>query len=370
MSTTSSLEALFETRSQPQSSARDCGAACLSIVYRSLGQEVAPGEIWPAIAKKNQFGSIASTTHLMTQDALNRGFAAVAFQAKHPLLLLRRCRDMGIHAILNHRLRHDAPTGHYSALIDVDDHNVVLHDPPYDEPVALSHAELLELWQPHFPNSEIAGFTLIGVAPHAVDTPACDLCGTPIPSRVECPSCNQPVGLEPRLLLGCVNNACIARAWNDICCPTCDYTWDLTRRSDRAGSGAAVRTTMPPSAGSSAVTRNAGVLDLNKLFGELDKFSAYLLAIPAAAKHPEIKQQLDYITSCKEKIKPALTELLASREARRAQLAALVKAARERGEAYRQEEMQGRATRPNPPAPPLDGHALGRALLKNLGWGD
>ncbi len=82
--------------------ARTCGAECLTMVYRSLGKEVKQEEIWPAISKPNRFGVVSSTTHLMCQDALNRGFAAVAFQARHPLQVLRICHNLGIHAILNH----------------------------------------------------------------------------------------------------------------------------------------------------------------------------------------------------------------------------------------------------------------------------
>jgi hypothetical protein len=55
----------------------DCGAASLSMVYRSFGKDVAQAQIWPAIGKQNRFGSFAATTHLMAQDALRRGFAAV-----------------------------------------------------------------------------------------------------------------------------------------------------------------------------------------------------------------------------------------------------------------------------------------------------
>src|SRR6476646_9250891 len=88
---------------------RSCGAACLSMAYHSFGKAVPQAEIWPLIAKPNRVGSIASTTHLMAQDALNRGFSAVAIQARHPLQALRLCRNLGIRAILNHRLRRDAP---------------------------------------------------------------------------------------------------------------------------------------------------------------------------------------------------------------------------------------------------------------------
>ena len=123
---------------------RDCGAACLSMVYRSLGKKVEQAEIWPAIAKQNHFGSIASTTHLMAKDALNRGFSAVAFQACHPLQALRLCCEAGVRTILNHRLTHDSPQGHYTVLVDVDLRDVVLHDPLYGPSRHVPHDEARE----------------------------------------------------------------------------------------------------------------------------------------------------------------------------------------------------------------------------------
>src|SRR5579871_1492680 len=136
---------------------RTCGAACLSMVYRSFGKEVLQAEIWPAISKPNQFGSLASTTHLMTQDALSRGFAAVAIQAKHPVQALRLCQEAKIRAILNHRLRPDAGTGHYTVMVGFDDTGVTLHDPDRGPSCRVPHAELEALWQPRVPNSEILG---------------------------------------------------------------------------------------------------------------------------------------------------------------------------------------------------------------------
>lgn len=352
---------LYEKQSDARSN-RGCGAACLSMVYRSLGKEVAQAEIWPVIAKENRLGSIASTTHLMVKDALNRGFAAVAFQAKHPLQSLRRCHDLGIRAILNHRLKPHAPTGHYTVLIDIDDKNVVLHDPFYGPSRTLSPAELLELWQPSFPNSEIAGYMLIGVATPPSGPSACDLCGRPIPASVECPKCKQAVGLQPGVLLGCMSISCMARSWNYICCPTCDCTWNFTLQPEQAWATAAIPVSTPPPPGPQPASAPAPALDINKLFGELDKFCAYILAIPAAANHPEIRKQLDSITASKGEFKLAHADLLARRAARQAQLAALVNTAKEQEEAHRKkmEEL-------NTPSPPLDGDALGHALLKNLG---
>jgi Peptidase C39 family len=353
----------YEMQSDPHAN-RACGAACLSMVYRSFGKEVPQAQIWPAIAKQNHRGSLASTTHLMAEDALGRGLSALVVQARHPLHALRLCHESGVRAILNHRLNRSAPAGHFSVLINIDDKSVLLHDPFLGPSRRLSQAELLELWQPRLPNSEIVGNVLIGVAAEPPALPACQLCRTPIPSEVECPKCKNPVSLQPAVLLGCISNACIARMWEYICCPSCDYLWDFTHQpqpveASAAGPGVSGRPSPSPPVAASPTPS----LDINKLFGEIDKFCAYILGIPAAANHPEIRKQLEFIACSKKKFALAHAELVASRAMRQGEFAALAKTAKEQEAAHRKkmEEL-------NTPSQRLDGNALGHALLKNLGF--
>lgn len=353
----------YESQVNPQTS-RMCGAACLSMVYRSFGKEIPQGEIWPAIAKQAASGSLASTTHLMALDAWNRGFCAVAIQARHPLQALRLCREWGIHAVLNHRLRRDATAGHYSVLVDLDDKSVVLHDPFYGPARHLSHAELLELWQPYFRNSEILGNVLIAIAPRPLATPACEFCHTQTPAHVDCPRCRQPVCLMPGALLGCMRDGCIARMWNYLCCPSCDCMWTFSLHGTQAGASASGngpgQSPAPP-----ASAKCADPWKLDRLFAELDKFSAHVLALPVAANHAELKQQLDFITGSKQKLKLAQAEEFARLKSRQDKLDAAKEAATQREEARRK-----RAEERNTPAPPLDGNALARALLVSLGFAD
>jgi hypothetical protein len=343
----------YEKQSDPQNN-RTCGAACLSMVYHSLGKEVQQGEIWPAIAKPNRFGSVASTTHLMVRDAMNRGFAAVAIQARHPMQVLWLCRQTGIRAILNHRLQRDSAAGHYTVLVDLDDKTVVLHDPFLGPSQRLSHAELLELWQPHFPNAEIAGNVLIGVAALPSVVPACQFCHTTIPTKVDCPKCKQSVGLQPGALLGCVTDGCIARMWNYVCCPSCDYVWTFDVQS--AGTTASDVPPPPP-----ASTEDP--MKLSVLFAELDKFCNHVLSLPAAVNHPDIKRNMEALAARKEQLKLAQVEALAHIKTHQQQMATMVQTAKEKQEAHRQ-----RVEDLNKPSPPLDGDALGRALLKTLGF--
>src|SRR5882724_2136788 len=110
-----------------QAGDRSCGAACLSMVYESFGSSVAQEEIWTKIAKRNSHGSVASTSHLMAKDAIERGFEAVAIQASKPLMALRQCFNGGIRVILNHRMSAASPAGHYSVLSSFQGPNVFLH---------------------------------------------------------------------------------------------------------------------------------------------------------------------------------------------------------------------------------------------------
>jgi hypothetical protein len=354
---------------------RTCGAACLSMVYRSFGQEVSQRMIWPLIAKKNIYGSIASTTHLMAADAVTRGFSAVAIQARHPLQALRVCRDAGIRAILNHRLQPDSPAGHYTVFVDLDETNVKLHDPFFGPSRRVAHEVFLELWQPRLPKSEIVGNFMIGIAAgESKEVPPCETCRTPLVKRVQCPRCKNGVSLEPLALLGCMNNGCAARLWNYVCCPTCDLTWNFTVEPPRTAAATAAPSAAaqaepaapsgasgPPAAAAAAASA-ADPMNFNKLFEELDKFRNHILTIPGAAEHPEIKKQFDFIKASKEQMLLAHAESVVNRKLHQDQLAALAQGAKQRQEAH-----QKKLDELNKPLAPLDGDALARALLKNMG---
>ena len=289
---------------------RDCGAACLSMVYRSLGKEVTTAEIWPKIAKKNNFGSIASTTHLMVKDAMSRDLAAVAFVTRHPLQTLRHCCESGTRAILNHRQTADSPAGHYTVLVDVDARDVVLHDPMSGPSRRVPHDELLELWQPRLPASEIPGYLLIAIADEPPAATACWLCHAPLPAAVACPRCKEPVGLQPAGALGCLDNSCVARMWHYLCCPACDYLWNSASATPPATGAGDARA----QAGAGASTQEEA-LNFSPLFAELDKFCNLILGMPAAANHPDIKRNLDALAARKEELKKA--QAVASRICKR-----------------------------------------------------
>jgi predicted double-glycine peptidase len=356
-------------RQTDQQATRSCGAACLSMVYRSFGKdlskEVSPEEIWPAISKINRFGSLASTTHLMTQDALKRGFGAVAFQARHALQVLRLSSEgaaQGIRVILNHRLRADSASGHYSVLTHFDERHVILHDPLLGPSRERTHAELLELWAPNFANSEIVGNVLIAITAQPAAPFACEFCHEPIPAKVVCPKCRTGVSLHPSALLGCFRNRCIARMWNYICCPNCDHLWDA-RAHALAQPGGATTELPNPAVARAAPQADTGEPDFAKMFAALDRFVNFAMTIPGAANHAQLKTHLDVIRGARQQIPQAMAEDAAHMKARADRVEALKQAAKQREEARRkQKEKLEKAP------PPLDGDALGRALRKNLGF--
>jgi hypothetical protein len=214
----------------------------------------------------------------------------------------------------------------------------------------------MDLWLPQVPNSEIAGGVLIAIGAAGLPAqPACEFCRTPMLSSVDCPRCSKPVGLEPGAVLGCIKDGCIARMWNWICCPACDYVFTL-----KAGAAAGAPVEAQPSAPGTAVPVPA--VDLAKLFAEIDKFTGHVLSIPAAANNPDVKKKLESVEATKEQIKVAHAEDLARRVAAFGQLAAFEENTKQ------QKEAQLKKIEDLKNAPPLDGDALSDAMLKNLGF--
>jgi hypothetical protein len=256
-------------------------------------------------------------------------------------------------------VKRDSTAGHYTVLVDIDTKDVVVHDPLFGEARRLSHAELLELWLPQVPNSEIVGAVLIAVAaPGPPSIAACEFCHTPMPLTVICPKCGKHTGLQPGEVLGCIREGCIARMWNWVCCPACDYVFTFDAGAATGSRIASVQPSAPE-----ATSKAAPGVDLAKLFGEMDKFTSLVLSIPAAANHADVKRQLEFIAASKEKFKVAHAQELARRSAVVGQLAALTEKTKQQKAAQHKkiEELSA-------PPPPLDGNALGRALLKNLGF--
>jgi hypothetical protein len=350
---TQSIAIPYEKQSDPQT-LRDCGAACLSMVYKSFGVDISPSQIWPLVAKPNRFGSVASTTHLMALHALKQGLSAIAIQARHPIQVLRLCQENGIRAILNHRPHPGAVNGHFTVLLDIDDKYVVLNDPALGPSRRLSHAELMQLWQPQSSASEILGNVVIGIAAAPPALRACEFCPTVIPAKVDCPRCNKAVCLGPAALLGCIRDGCIARMWNYIACPSCDFVWSFNEAGTSVGD-------LPRPAVLADAPSIPQPPNLDQLLAGLDVFCAQLLRVSGAEHHSDLTTQLDFIRSSKESLKAAQAKDVAGCKVRVDHFAAFVEESKKNAEAQQRREQELSA-----PPPPLDANALGQALLKNL----
>ena len=116
-----SLQRIPFEKQHPGTDHRMCGAAALSMVYRSLDLSCSQQEAWGEVAQLDRTGRLAAMTHLLARDATRRGLAAVVVQATDPWAILGRAVAGEVRVILNHRLKTESSWGHYTVLVDVDD---------------------------------------------------------------------------------------------------------------------------------------------------------------------------------------------------------------------------------------------------------
>jgi hypothetical protein len=101
---------------------------------------------------------------------------------------------------------------------------------------------------------------------------------------------------------------------------------------------------------------------LGKVFAAIDQYCASIMAMPLIPNNPDIIKCLDALKATKGKLKEAAEQQLAQQKAHMEKLDALVEKAKQAREAHNKQKEALAA-----PSPPLDGNALGLALLKNMG---
>ena len=194
-----------------------CGAACLCMVYRSLGLACDQAEVRAAVTRDRR-GRPRCWTHLLCQDVLRRGMAGVIVQAKEPWEALRRCHVHSLRVVLHLRMTVHTSAGHYCVLAGIDEKSVTLHDPLAGPERVLGREELLVLWGAR---GEVAGQVFLAVGKHRLST-ACPICGSSLSPNVACPLCRESVTLQPDAALGCADDSCAGRLWRACFCPWCD----------------------------------------------------------------------------------------------------------------------------------------------------
>ena len=240
---------------------RMCGAAALSMAYRSLDLSCSRQEAWGEVARRDRHGRLVARTHLLARDAIRRGLAAVVVQVADPWPVLGRAVAAEVRVILNHRLETGSSLGHYTILVDVRDEHLTLHDPHFGPFRRIERSEFLDLWLPRpwlkkgsgivvrstrptfgrcpavpatvpdpflshgLPGSdpsEIVGHVLVGITTRSELRRNCTECGTEVPQSATCPDCGATIRLRPLAVLGCIRADCDNRMWHRVFCPECD----------------------------------------------------------------------------------------------------------------------------------------------------
>jgi len=268
---------------------RSCGPACLSMVYRSLGLECTQPELWAHVGREDGFGRPSARTHLVCQDALRRGFAALVIQARDPWRLLRECPRHRARAILNQQLYPGGTRRHFAVLLHAGEDHVLVHDPWSGPDQRLRRDAYLRLWGPYPDDSPVAGHVLVAVAPGDAPPAACAACGTALPGATACPACRLTVPLRPGGLLGCADRACPAATWQRLFCPYCDN--DLTDLRAAPAGPPPLPGDLPPVPEREESPMNLAN-DIKALSGKFTEYQAALAEAHAAAPDGPARDQL------------------------------------------------------------------------------
>lgn len=199
-----------------------CGAAALCMLYRSFGADCSQAEVWDKVSRPSAGRGRRGRTYLLAADAIERGYAALVIKADDPWKLLQRCHTHTVGVILNHRLRANQTSGHYSVVVDVGDDHIVLHDPREGPDQRLTRDELLQLWKSEPMRSEITGYVMVAISRTDVPAAPCSQGHDPVPETLACRRCQKQVKLQPAAILGCMAENCPDCTWNRVYCPFCD----------------------------------------------------------------------------------------------------------------------------------------------------
>ncbi|QDU61278.1 hypothetical protein Pan216_21330 [Planctomycetes bacterium Pan216] len=202
----------------PQSDPRFCGAASLEMAYRHLGIARSQELIWPDITEDDRLGRF----QLMARDALRQECEVLLAQADDSLTFLERCLEQSVVPILNIRPIFHHHVGHYVIALEINQWDVVVHDPHFGPRRQMSRQRLAELWSP---NRYIAGFVVLAVA--AANA-------TPATASAKCSKCEADVAMPLGRLLAKDEGDATRRHddWRRVFCPYCDATLLNNQRTE------------------------------------------------------------------------------------------------------------------------------------------
>lgn len=214
------IELPYETQSDEWS----CGAAALTMVYRSFGIASSQTGIWERIRSHGPGPRLHARAQDMVADAWGVGLHALLIEVRDPWLVLERSLQHSVRLIVNHCPDASSGIGHYSVVVGLDPESVTLHDPDGRPGRVLTRAEFLKLWNPTVRDREIPNQILIGIAETPSPLGLCPLCERISVDCMDCPGCRKVIPLQPLPILGCTSDGCPMRSWEQVFCPFCTHT--------------------------------------------------------------------------------------------------------------------------------------------------
>jgi hypothetical protein len=214
-----------------QESGGDCGAAALAMVLGQFDCNESPQKLSRLLTTIGTNGQPSIKTHQLANYARGLGFSSIVAQFSEPWKVLVNSFEAGFGVIINHRLSKDKPTGHFSVLSQISqaDDFVRLHDPQRGPNLRTTRQELLELWSPLVPGSQIAGMVGVIIGPRPVGGVAgvCSSCSQDYDDNtpLKCESCSIILEPLPGFPIGCLSEVCHRKLWRKIFCPNCDRVW-------------------------------------------------------------------------------------------------------------------------------------------------
>ncbi|WP_197452758.1 cysteine peptidase family C39 domain-containing protein [Rosistilla oblonga] len=188
------------TPSAPTTAAKDnalprsCGPISLVAALRRFGIEQSVDAIWPAVTRKDPFGTRAARSYLLAALARTCQLDAAVLQCQpeRAWQAIRTCHDADITVVLNHRAYRAPDEGHFTLLAAIDDATITVDDPFLGKNKQIDRQRFLKLWQP---NRETAGHVLI-----AIDNPTTGQAEEASEDTTTCPRCAAPITLAPNRL--------------------------------------------------------------------------------------------------------------------------------------------------------------------------
>ncbi|QDV13782.1 hypothetical protein CA51_36730 [Rosistilla oblonga] len=173
---------------------RTCGPISLVAALRRFGIEQSVDAIWPAVTRKDPFGTRAARSYLLAALARTCQLDAAVLQCQpeRAWQAIRTCHDADLTVVLNHRAYRAPDEGHFTLLAAIDDATITVDDPFLGKNKQIDRQSFLKLWQP---NRETSGHILI-----AIDTPKTDRTEATPQSITTCPRCAAPITLAPNRL--------------------------------------------------------------------------------------------------------------------------------------------------------------------------